>query len=59
MENTVCGRISEIQKNTFYIKYEQQDLAAKLKGSFYNEGKESPVVGDYVDFKYNPQGIQL
>lgn len=56
MENTVCGRISEIQKNTFYIKYEQRELVAKLKGSFYNEGKEPPVVGDYVDFKYNPQG---
>ena len=56
MENTVCGRISEIQKNTFYIKYEQRELAAKLKGSFYNEGKEPPVVGDYVDFQYNPQG---
>lgn len=56
MENTVCGRISEIQKNTFYIKYEQRELAAKLRGSFYNEGKEPPVVGDYVDFIYNPQG---
>lgn len=56
MENIVCGRISEIQKNTFYINYEQQELAAKLKGSFYNEGKEPPVVGDYVDFIYNEQG---
>jgi len=56
MKNLVCGRISEIQKNTFYVKYEQKELAAKLKGSFYNEGKEPPVVGDYVDFEYNPQG---
>lgn len=56
MINTVYGRISEIQKNTFYINYEQQELPAKLKGSFYNEGKEPPAVGDYVDFIYNPQG---
>ncbi len=54
--NTVCGRIGEIRKNTYYIKYEEKDFAAKLKGSFYNEAKEPPVVGDYVDFIYNPQG---
>lgn len=56
MKNSVNGRICEIQKNAFYIKYENMVLNAKLKGSFYNEGKEPPVVGDYVDFIYNPQG---
>jgi len=56
MENTICGRISEIQKNIFYIKFEDEEFKAKLKGSFYNDSKEPPVVGDYVDFIYNPQG---
>lgn len=56
MEQIVCGRISNIQKNTFYIKYGQREVAAKLKGRFYNDGEEPPVVGDYVDFIDNPQG---
>lgn len=56
MENTFYGRICEIQKNTYYIKYDNSELVAKLKGSFYKDGMEPPVVGDYVDFIYNPQG---
>lgn len=56
MENKVFGRVIEIQKNTFYIKYDEKELIAKLKGTFFKEGKEPPVVGDYVDFIYNPQG---
>lgn len=50
------GRICQIQKNTYYIQYENETLRAGLKGSFYAEQKEFPAVGDYVDFLYNPQG---
>ncbi len=54
--NDKKGRICEIQKNTFIIKYGAEELSGKLNGSFYNEDKVLPVVGDYVTFLYNPVG---
>jgi len=53
---TLTGRICEIQKSVYYIRFEKKEYPAKLKGSFFNEGKDLPVVGDYVLFKYNPYG---
>ena len=51
------GRISEVRKNRFLILFEEREIPAKLKGSFYEEGPENmPVVGDYVSFVYNPAG---
>lgn len=51
------GRISKIRKNSYTIKYWEQEIPAKLKGSFYGEEAEKlPVVGDYVTFLYNRQG---
>lgn len=50
------GRISEVQKNTYTIQYWEKEFPAKLNGSFYKEGQEFPVVGDYVTFDYNPYG---
>ena len=50
------GRICQIQKNSYKIKFWEKEYPAKLKGSFFNEGKELPVVGDYVTFLLNPVG---
>ena len=50
------GRICEIQKNTYMIKFWEKELPGKLKGAFYQENRELPVVGDYVTFSYNPYG---
>lgn len=50
------GRICEVQKNSFTVRYEGKDLPAKLKGDFYTEDKGIPIVGDYVDFELNPIG---
>ncbi|MBR5917917.1 MAG: ribosome small subunit-dependent GTPase A, partial [Lachnospiraceae bacterium] len=51
------GRICEVQKNSFKIRFFEQELPAKLKGNFYGEDTEKwPVVGDYVTFLYNPNG---
>ena len=51
------GRISEIQKNSYTIRFMGKDIPAKLKGSFFNESPDKfPVVGDYVTFAYNPIG---
>ena len=51
------GRISQVQKNSFKIRFWEQELPAKLKGSFYEEDSgKLPVVGDYVTFHYNPSG---
>ena len=56
-KETNRGRICEIKKNSFTIRFEGEDLPAKLKGSFYEKNtNEFPVVGDYVDFEYNPIG---
>lgn len=48
------GRICGVQKNSYQIQFWELILPAKLKGNFYNGGKEFPVVGDYVTFDYYP-----
>ena len=51
------GRISEVAKNRCTIRFWEQEIPAKLKGSFYDEAPEKrPVVGDYVTFLYNQHG---
>lgn len=51
------GRISEVSRNRYMIRFEDRDIPAKLKGNFYGkETEELPVVGDYVTFEYNPDG---
>lgn len=50
------GRVSEVQKNSFVIRYGEEELLAKLSGKFYRKESMFPVVGDYVNFRYNPQG---
>ena len=51
------GRISEIQKNSYTIRFWEKDIPAKLKGSFHDKDADAlPVVGDYVLFRYNPAG---
>ena len=50
------GRICEIQKNSYTIQYWEDEIPAKLSGTFYEKELEVPVVGDYVTFDYNPQG---
>ena len=56
-ESTKQGRIIEVRKNSFIIDFEDLEVFAKLKGSFYEEDAEQwPVVGDYVTFIHNPSG---
>lgn len=50
------GRISEVQKNSYLIRYWEKEIPAKLSGKFYREETMFPVVGDYVTFRYNPNG---
>ncbi len=51
------GRISEVRKNSFVVYFEEQEVIAKLRGSFYGEDQDKlPIVGDYVRFIYNPMG---
>lgn len=53
------GRVGEIQKNAYMIRFENEEFPGKLKGNFLNEGLEPPVVGDYVTFEYNPAGDSM
>ena len=56
-ETLKTGRISEVSKNRYMIRFMDMDIPAKLKGSFYGkETEELPVVGDYVTFELNPDG---
>ena len=56
-EDYCTGRISEVCKNSYKIRFQGEEIPAKLKGSFYEEDAEKlPVVGDYVTFMYNSQG---
>ena len=51
------GRICEVRKNSFMIRFWEKELPAKLKGNLYRApADEFPVVGDYVTFLYNPGG---
>jgi ribosome small subunit-dependent GTPase A len=51
------GRISEVNKNSYKIRFWEQEIPAKLKGSFTADDPENlPVVGDYVTFIYNRYG---
>ena len=55
-EETI-GRISEVNKNSYKILFNGEEIPAKLKGHFYEEDADKlPVVGDYVSFLYNRQG---
>ena len=52
------GRISEVRKNSFMIRFWEQELPARLKGHFYGDSSDKlPVVGDYVTFRYNRSGV--
>ena len=53
------GRISEVQKNSYLIRYCEKEIPAKLSGKFYREETMFPVVGDYVTFRYNPKIIEI
>ncbi len=54
------GRISEISKNSYKIRFWEQEIPAKLKGRFYEEDADKfPVVGDYVTFLYNRHGDSM
>lgn len=55
--NEKLGRVSEVRKNSFVIYFEEQEVIARLKGSFFcEEADKLPVVGDWVRFIYNPMG---
>lgn len=59
-ENTGCvGRIYAVWKNLFEIGFEGKRLMGCLKGSYFMENEEPPVVGDFVDFTYNPCGESM
>ena len=53
------GTICEVQKNSYKIRFWEEELSAKLKGSFYKEDTQLPVVGDYVTFLYNRSGDSI
>ncbi|MCR5669573.1 MAG: ribosome small subunit-dependent GTPase A [Butyrivibrio sp.] len=58
--NTCKGRVSAIHKNSYTIRFEGKEIAARLKGTFREEDAEQfPVVGDYVSFVNNPSGESL
>ena len=57
-EKMYKGRVSAIHKNSYILRFEGKDISAKLKGSFREEEAENlPVVGDYVSFVYNENGL--
>ena len=54
------GRISQVGKNSYRIRFWEQEIPARLKGSFYGKDAEKlPVVGDYVTFRYNRKGDSM
>lgn len=58
-ENNIKGRICEVQRKFYTIQCEYGNIKAQLKGVFYKENLENPVIGDYVMFNYNPSGVSI
>ena len=59
-DQEICGRVIEVRKNGFLIDHEGREIAAKLKGSFFEESADRlPVVGDYVSFLPVPEGESI
>ena len=59
-QDTKTGRICEVQKNSYAIKFMGQELPATLNRHFYEEEADKlPVVGDYVTFRHNPDGDSI
>lgn len=60
-DNNLCkGRVSAIHKNSYEIRFQGNDIIARLKGTFSELSPENfPVVGDYVFFVNNPSGDSL
>ena len=57
MKEQECkGRVLEVQKNRYVLGFDNEELLARLKGSYSNDPELLPVVGDYVSFQYNPSG---
>ncbi len=51
------GRVTDIRKNIYTVRFEEIEMTARLKGSFFGmDADKLPVVGDYVEFRYNPLG---
>ena len=57
--NGSFGTVCEIQKNSYRILFGNEVLNAKLKGNFFKENEELPVVGDNVAFLPNENGDSL
>lgn len=57
--NGYFGTVCEIQKNSYRILFGNEVLNAKLKGNFFKENEELPVVGDNVAFLPNENGDSL
>ena len=54
------GRVSAVHKGNFLIRFQGQDLPAKVKGNFYEMPPEDwPVVGDHVNFERSPSGVSV
>ncbi len=49
--------MSEVQRESFVLLCEQQEIQAKLRGVFYKENRVFPVVGDKVLFSLNKSGV--
>lgn len=48
-------RVSEVQRERYTLIGDMGEISGKMKGTLYNSGNY-PVVGDYVEVLYNPQG---
>ena len=52
----ITGRICKVTRELYTITYEDKSVQASLKGVFYKDKLDFPVIGDYVRFKPNPYG---
>ncbi len=55
----MTARVSEVQRERYILVGEKGEFGGRLKGNFYKEQKEVPVVGDYVDILWNSSGDSL
>jgi len=55
----IPARIIETQRDRFRVICEYGEVKAEIKGSYYNNYNEYPVVGDFAVIQYNESGSSL
>lgn len=59
MTDTALCRISRADRNQFTVLYDGAEYPARLRGIFFEDDRDRPVVGDWVEVTLIPEGDSM